>query len=83
MTRDNGEFQQWIVDRIMNGEVVPCIGQVTEKTKRELDRRAKQGAITKWRGRWFPIAGASFGLGPMKTCYGLPDVAVFVQSISA
>lgn len=23
-----------------------------------------------WRGAWCPQAGASFGLGPLKTCYG-------------
>lgn len=51
-------------------EVVANIGQVDQKAIRSLEKAAKAGEIAKWRGKWFPVAGAPFGIGPDKTCYG-------------
>lgn len=58
-----------IIERAAN-EVIPCIGQVSATEKRALDKAARRGEIDKWRGYWFPVAGAPFGVGPLKTCYG-------------
>jgi len=51
-------------------EVIANIGQLTEGDKRVLEMGVKAGVIVKWRGKWFPVAGAPFGIGPDKTCYG-------------
>jgi hypothetical protein len=50
--------------------VVPMIGQASTKERTALDRAVRRGEIEKWRGYWFPVAGAPFGIGPLKTCYG-------------
>ena len=42
--------------------------------RRELDREVRAGRLDRWRGYWAPVAGASMGLGPLKTCWGLPSV---------
>lgn len=57
------------------GEVLVNIGQIGSDVQRLLDRAVKQGTVRKWRGYWFPIAGAHFGIGPVKSCYALPFVA--------
>jgi hypothetical protein len=62
------------VDDALSGAVVCNIGQVTQADKRALDKMVKAGTLVKWRGHWFPVAGASWGLGPLKTCWGLPTV---------
>lgn len=50
--------------------VVAVIGQVDDASRRKLDAAARNGEIAKWRGYWYPVAGAPFGIGPLKTCYG-------------
>lgn len=62
---------QWIIDEALSGEVVCNIGQVDKPTARALDKMWRAGTLLKWRGKWYPIAGASWGLGPDKTCWGL------------
>lgn len=63
--------QDWIVPAALAGDVIVDIGQVEKPTRRELDKLARLGVLLKWRGKWFPVAGAAFGLGPDKTCWGL------------
>jgi len=63
---------------VLAGEdVVANIGQVTGLWKQMLEREVRAGRLTKWRGKWFPHAGAPFGLGPDKTCYGTPALRDF------
>ena len=50
------------------------IGQIDRDVRRELDREVRAGRLERWRGYWAPVAGASMGLGPLKTCWGLPSV---------
>lgn len=57
--------------------VIANIGQIDKPDQRLLDRAVKLGTISKWRGRWFPEAGAPYGLGPLKTCYGPNDVCAY------
>jgi len=66
-------YEQALND-ICRCKVVVNIGQLDNPTKRKLDALARKGQIAKWRGYWFPIAGAPEGIGPLKTCYGLPPV---------
>lgn len=56
-------------------EVIVGLGQWSAQDKRDLNKMVRIGAVAKWRGKWFPIAGAHFGLGPDKTCYGPVEVA--------
>lgn len=66
----------WIA--VAHTRVVCDIGQLTTTDRRRLDAEVRRGALAKWRGYWFPVAGASYGIGPLKTCYGparLPDAA--------
>lgn len=72
---------QWIIDKALDGEVVVNIGQVDKPTTRALDKMVRTGTLLKWRGYWFPVAGADFGIGPLKTCWGL--ASKFGQSEAA
>ncbi len=49
--------------------VVCNIGQVDPAGKRKLDAAAKKGELVKWRGYWWPLSGAPWGIGPLKTCW--------------
>lgn len=62
---------QWIIDKALAGEVICNIGQVDKPTARALDKMWRAGTLLKWRGFWYPVAGASYGIGPLKTCWGL------------
>lgn len=62
------------LSEITRGGVIVNIGQLDDRTARALNRLAKCGTLTKWRGKWFPVAGASFGIGPDKTCWALPAI---------
>lgn len=66
----------------LGGQVIPDIGQVTPGEKRALDQAVRAGQLAKWRGKWFPVAGASFGIGPDKTCWGLPSIAEHFASFN-
>lgn len=71
-----------ILSRIVNGGVVVNLGRITDADQRALDRLARQGQIAKWRGHWFPVTGAAFGIGPLKTCYGTREYRDYVTSIN-
>ena len=62
------------LDRAFAGEVIVAIGQIDRDVRRELDREVRAGRLERWRGYWAPVAGASMGLRPLKTCWGLPSV---------
>ena len=68
LTRDQA------VEIVESGQVIACIGQLDDGTRRELERLAKRGIIAKWRGYWHPVAGAPWGIGPLKTCYGVAAI---------
>jgi hypothetical protein len=63
--------QDWFIPAAMDGEVIVNIGQIAPDTEKQLNKLVRAGTLTKWRGKWFPVAGAPFGLGPDKTCWGL------------
>jgi len=63
------------ISSLMAGEVICDIGQVTKDDRRLLDRLVRKGDAVKWRGYWFPVAGASFGIGPLKMCWALKGAA--------
>jgi hypothetical protein len=63
--------QDWIVPAALNGEVIVQIGQIAPETEKALNKLVRAGEISKWRGKWYSVAGASYGLGPDKTCWGL------------
>lgn len=70
-------WQDWfpesaLADVLAGRDVIPNIGQVKGVWKRQLEKEVKAGRLAKWKGKWYPVAGASWGLGPDKTCYGTP-----------
>src|SRR3990167_8619101 len=72
-------WSEWIpegaLDDVLSGhEVVADTGQVKGLWKRMLKKEIRAGRIVTWRGKWYPIAGAPYGLGPDKTCYGVPEL---------
>lgn len=73
---NNGNiWQDWfpesaLADVLAGLDVIADIGQVKGVFKKALEKEVRAGRLTKWRGKWFPLAGAAFGLGPDKTCYG-------------
>ena len=60
-----------IAESFIAGDVVVNIGQVDKPTERFLNKMDRAGIAVKWRGKWYPTAGASWGLGPDKTCWAL------------
>jgi hypothetical protein len=49
------------------------IGQIDATLKRRLDKAVREGRLAKWRATWTaPLGG--FGIGPLKTVYGLPEL---------
>ncbi len=64
-----------LADVLAGRDVIPNIGQVRGAFKAALEREVKAGRLAKWKGKWHPVAGAPFGLGPDKTCYGTPAIA--------
>ena len=50
--------------------VICNIGQLTKLEVCQLNAAAVDGTISKWRGYWHPVPGASFGIGNLKTCWG-------------
>lgn len=70
-------IQLHIISTLAAGEVVPNIGQIDKPTQKQLDKMVKAGDIAKWRGKWFPVAGSPYGIGPDKTCYGSLEAALY------
>lgn len=67
-----------VLNEALDGHVITNIGQVCPIGKRVLDQAVRAGKLTKWRGKWFPVAGAPFGIGPDKTCWGTPEAKAAV-----
>lgn len=61
-----------IIAEALNGAVICNSGQCDKATVRALDKLVKAGKLAKWRGHWYPCAGANYGIGPLKSCWGLP-----------
>lgn len=62
--------ERLLADVLAGTRVIPDIGQVEGALKSALDREVAAGRLVTWKGHWHPIAGASWGLGPLKLCYG-------------
>lgn len=65
------------------GEVLVNIGQIDRDLQRSLELAVKRGQIAKWRGFWFPQAGAHFGISPLKSCYAVPETAAQFAAFKA
>lgn len=63
--------QDWFIPAVLAGDVIVQISQIAPETVKQLDKLVRAGTLIKWRGKWFPTAGAPWGLGPDKTCWGL------------
>jgi ribosomal protein L27 len=63
------------LNRALNGEVVVNIGQIGPCARKAFNQAVRAGKLVAWRGKWFPFAGAPFGIGPDKTCWSTPEVA--------
>ena len=66
-------INSYIIEMALAGRVVCNIGQVNKATARRLDRLAKAGEISKWRGYWFPVSGGSWGIGSLESCWAKID----------
>lgn len=62
------------IEAALAGEVLVNIGQFSPADVRALDKLVRAGTLAKWRGYWFPLAGAQYGVGPLKACWGLPAI---------
>lgn len=60
-------------------KVVVDIGQINHASKLALLREVRAGRLVKWRGRWFPVAGASWGIGSLKMCYGTSTARILAE----
>jgi hypothetical protein len=63
--------QDRFIPAALAGDVIVNIGHISPATERQLNKLVAAGTLLKWRGKWYPVAGASFGIGPDKTCWGL------------
>jgi hypothetical protein len=70
-----------LADLLAGRDIEPDIGQVRGAWKAALEREVRAGRLVKWKGHWYPVAGASFGLGPLKTCYGTAEARDAVLSM--
>jgi hypothetical protein len=69
-------FPESALAAVLAGDrVIADIGQVNGAWKRALEKEVRAGRLAKWRGHWYPTAGAPWGIGPLKTCYGTPEIA--------
>lgn len=69
-------FPESIFAELLAGErVIADIGQVRGVWKKCLQKEVAAGRLVKWRGHWYPEAGAPYGTGPLKDCYGTPERA--------
>ena len=76
------EFPEHMLADVLAGrDVVPDIGQVNGAWKAALTREVKAGRLVTWKGHWFPVAGAPWGIGPLKTCYGTAEAAEALRHI--
>ena len=66
------ELRELVSEATMH--VIPDIGQIDHQSKLALNRMVRAGTIAKWRGYWYPEAGAPYGMGSLKTCYGPPEI---------
>lgn len=73
--------ENWLADVLAGRDVEVDIGQVKGAWRKALQREVRAGRLVTWRGRWFPIAGARFGIGPLKTCYGTVTARDLLQPI--
>lgn len=69
--------QDRFVPAALNGEVICNIGHISPETERALNKLVRTGELAKWRGHWYPTSGAPWGIGPLKTCWGLPEIRDF------
>lgn len=79
-------WDEWVPESalaaVLSGqEVIADIGQVKGAWKRPLEHEVRNRRLVKWRGHWFPNAGAPWGIGPLKTCYGTPEVAAYWANV--
>lgn len=54
--------------------VEPNIGQVRGAWKAALEKEVRAGRLVKWKGYWHPMPGAPWGIGSLKTCYGVQAI---------
>jgi hypothetical protein len=77
-------FPEETLRAVLAGEqVIADIGQVNGVWKKALKHEVKAGRLVTWRGKWFPMAGARFGMGPDKTCYGTAEARDFLTQLPA
>jgi hypothetical protein len=62
--------------------VVVSIGQLSRTDRAALDYAVKIGFLVKWRGYWYPVAGAAYGVGPLKTCWGTERLRSAIEGAS-
>ena len=75
-------FPETALANVLAGrKVVANIGQVRGAWKRQLEREVRAGRLVKWRGKWFPVAGAKGAIGPDKTCYGTAELRDLVTQV--
>lgn len=68
-------FPESVLADVLAGEkVIPNIGQVRGVFKNVLEKEVRAGRLAKWQGHWHPSPGAPWGIGPLKTCYGTPEI---------
>lgn len=60
-----------VLNEVLTGQIIVNIGQLDALTAHKLNKLVDAGTLAKWRGKWYPVAGASWGIGPDKTCWGL------------
>jgi hypothetical protein len=71
---ENGQWEASLGNLALeqSGYIV-CLGQVPEWMKRQLDAHVRAGRLAKWKGH-FNTGHRGFGMGPLKTIYGYPEI---------
>lgn len=69
-----------VVAEALAGRVIVDIGQLDHCERKALGAAVKAGTLAKWRGHWAPVSGASWGIGPLKNCYGTYTIAEYFSA---
>ena len=80
---ENGQWEASTANAALakSGHIV-ALGQIPDWMKKQLDAHAKAGRLVKYRGH-FNTGQRTFGMGPLKTIWALPEIAEEAAIIDA
>lgn len=76
----NGQWEASMGNLALASGYIVDLGQVPDWMKRQLNSFVKKGLMVRYRGHWDTLH-ASFGMGPLKTIWAIPEIAEKVAEL--